>query len=43
MANLDFDKTPFITPNGKKVFGTVDTAVDFLEALGKCVDEPRLS
>jgi len=33
MANVDFDKTPFITPNGKKIFGTVDTAVDFLEAL----------
>ena len=34
MANLDFDKTPFSAPNGKKVFGTVDTPVDFLEALG---------
>jgi CRP/FNR family transcriptional regulator, nitrogen fixation regulation protein len=34
MANLDFDKTPFIAPNSKKIFGTVDTAVDFLEALG---------
>jgi CRP-like cAMP-binding protein len=31
MANIDFGKTPFI---GKKVFGTVDTPVDFLEALG---------
>jgi CRP/FNR family transcriptional regulator, nitrogen fixation regulation protein len=34
MANIDFDKTPFIAPNAKKVFGTVDTPVDFLEALG---------
>ena len=34
MANIDFDKTPFIAPTGKKVFGTVDTPVDFLEALG---------
>lgn len=34
MSNVDFDTTPFITPNGKKVFGTVDTAVDFLGALG---------
>jgi hypothetical protein len=25
---------PFIAPNGKKIFGTVDTPVDFLEALG---------
>jgi CRP/FNR family nitrogen fixation transcriptional regulator len=33
MANLDFDKTPFSAPNGKKAFGTVDTPVDFLEAL----------
>jgi CRP-like cAMP-binding protein len=34
MANIDFDKTPFIAPNGKKIFGTIDTPVDFLEALG---------
>jgi CRP/FNR family transcriptional regulator, nitrogen fixation regulation protein len=34
MANLDFEKTPVVEPNGKKVFGTVDTPVDFLEALG---------
>src|SRR5262245_20797869 len=34
MANLDFDKTPFIAPNRGKIFGTVDTPVDFLEALG---------
>jgi hypothetical protein len=34
IANIDFDKTPFIAPNGKKIFGTVNTPVDFLEALG---------
>jgi CRP/FNR family transcriptional regulator, nitrogen fixation regulation protein len=33
MANLDFDKTPLIAPNGKKIFGTVDTAVDFAPTL----------
>jgi Cyclic nucleotide-binding domain len=46
-ANIDFDKTPFSAPNGKKVFGTVDTPVDFLQALGtdeamKCALSPLL-
>ena len=34
MSNLDFDKTPFVAPKPNKIFGTVDTPVDFLEALG---------
>jgi CRP/FNR family transcriptional regulator, nitrogen fixation regulation protein len=34
MANLDFEKTPVVEPNDKRIFGTVDTPVDFLEALG---------
>jgi CRP/FNR family transcriptional regulator, nitrogen fixation regulation protein len=33
MANLDFDNTPVIARNGKKIFGTVHSAVDFLEAI----------
>ena len=33
MTNLDVDKTPFIAPKPEKIFGTVDTSVDFLEAL----------
>ena len=33
-ANLDFGKTPFVAPNGNKIFGTVDASVEFLEALG---------
>ena len=32
MTNIDLDKTPSIAPN--HVFGTVDTPIDFLEALG---------
>jgi CRP/FNR family transcriptional regulator, nitrogen fixation regulation protein len=38
MANIDFDKTPFITPKDAKTFGTTDDAVDFLKAFG--ADEP---
>ena len=34
MANLDFEKTTVVEPNNKRIFGNVDTPVDFLEALG---------
>jgi CRP/FNR family nitrogen fixation transcriptional regulator len=34
MTNIDFDKTPFVTPKDAKTFGTVDSSVDFFEALG---------
>jgi CRP/FNR family transcriptional regulator, nitrogen fixation regulation protein len=33
MTNLDLDKTPFVAPRSSKIFGTVDSAVDFLEAI----------
>jgi len=33
MTNLDLDKTPFVAPRPSKIFGTVDSAVDFLEAI----------
>ena len=35
MANIDFDTKPLVAPNDSKIFGTVDTAVDFTETLGK--------
>jgi CRP-like cAMP-binding protein len=35
MANIDFDTKPVVEPNDSKIFGTVDTAVDFTETLGK--------
>ena len=34
MTNIDFDKTSSVAPKDAKTFGTVDTPVDFLEALG---------
>jgi CRP/FNR family nitrogen fixation transcriptional regulator len=34
MANIDFDTKPLVAPKHAKTFGTVDTSVDFLEALG---------
>ena len=34
MTNIDLDKAPFVAPKPEKIFGTVDTTVDFLEALG---------
>ena len=34
MTNVDFDNKPFVAPKEAKTFGTVDTSVDFLEALG---------
>jgi CRP/FNR family nitrogen fixation transcriptional regulator len=34
MTNVDVDKAPFVAPKPNKIFGTVDTPVDFLEALG---------
>jgi CRP/FNR family transcriptional regulator, nitrogen fixation regulation protein len=34
MTNVDLDKTPFVASKPSKIFGTVDTSVDFLEALG---------
>jgi CRP/FNR family transcriptional regulator, nitrogen fixation regulation protein len=34
MTNVDFDKKPFVAPKHAKTFGTVDTSVDFFEALG---------
>ena len=33
MTSLDLDKTPFVAPRPSKIFGTVDSAVDFLEAI----------
>ena len=33
MTSLDLDKTPFVAPSPNKIFGTVDSAVDFLEAI----------
>ena len=34
-ANIDFDTKPLVAPNDSKIFGTVDTAVDFTETWGK--------
>jgi hypothetical protein len=34
MTTVDLDKTPFVAPKHAKTFGTVDTSVDFFEALG---------
>ena len=34
MTDVDFDHTPFVAPKDAKIFGTVDTSVDFFEALG---------
>jgi CRP/FNR family nitrogen fixation transcriptional regulator len=34
MTDVDFDNKPFVAPKRAKIFGTVDTSVDFLEALG---------
>ena len=33
MTNIDFNKTPSLTPKNAKTFGNVDASVDFLEAL----------
>jgi len=41
MANLDFDKTPLVEPDDSKIFGTVDTAVDFATACGNNVSLKR--
>src|SRR5512132_1715738 len=41
MANIDFDTKPLVAPNDSKIFGTVDTAVDFAETLGKDVSLKR--
>jgi CRP/FNR family transcriptional regulator, nitrogen fixation regulation protein len=41
MANLDFDKTSFVAPSPSKIFGTVDSAVDFLEAIDANKDLKR--
>ena len=41
MANIDFDTKPLIAPNDSKIFGTVDTAVDFAETLGKDISLKR--
>ena len=34
MTDVDFDHTPLVAPKDAKIFGTVDTSVDFFEALG---------
>ena len=34
MTDVDFDHRPFVAPKDAKIFGTVDTSVDFFEALG---------
>jgi CRP/FNR family transcriptional regulator, nitrogen fixation regulation protein len=41
MANLDFDKTPLVEPDDSKIFGTVDTAVDFATTAGNSVSLKR--
>ena len=41
MANIDFDTKPLVAPNDSKIFGTVDTAVDFAETLRKDVSLKR--
>jgi hypothetical protein len=35
MANIDFDTTPLAGPNQTKIFGTVETSVDFAKAFGE--------
>jgi CRP/FNR family transcriptional regulator, nitrogen fixation regulation protein len=34
MSNVDLDKAPLVAPKPNKIFGTVDTPVDFIEAFG---------
>jgi CRP/FNR family transcriptional regulator, nitrogen fixation regulation protein len=41
MANLDFDTTPFVGPNETKIFGTVETSVDFAKTFGEDVTLQR--
>jgi hypothetical protein len=41
MANIDFDTTPFVGPNETKIFGTVETSVDFARTFGEDVTLKR--
>ena len=41
MANIDFDTTPVVEPNKTKIFGTVDTSVDFAKTFGEEVTLKR--
>jgi hypothetical protein len=35
MANIDFDTTPVVERNETKIFGTVETSVDFAKTFGE--------
>ena len=35
MANIDFDTTPLMGPSETKIFGTVETSVDFATTFGE--------
>jgi hypothetical protein len=35
MANIDFDTTPVVEPSETKIFGTVETSVDFAKTFGE--------
>jgi CRP/FNR family transcriptional regulator, nitrogen fixation regulation protein len=37
MAHVDFEKTPVVEPDDSKIFGTVETAVDFATTFGNNV------
>jgi len=41
MANVDFDTTPFVEPSETKIFGTVETSVDFAKTFGEDVTLKR--
>ena len=41
MANIDFERTPVARPNETKIFGTVETSVDFAKTFGKDVTLQR--
>jgi CRP/FNR family transcriptional regulator, nitrogen fixation regulation protein len=41
MTNVDFDTTPLVGPSETKIFGTVDTSVDFAKTFGEDVTLKR--
>src|SRR5262245_41673926 len=41
MANVDFVRTPVVEPNDTKIFGTVETPVDFAKTFGNDVSLKR--
>ena len=41
MANIDFDTTPVVGRNETKIFGTLETSVDFAKPFGEDLTRQR--